>query len=111
MVFDRKLANVFKHPISVLRDNDARMGLQTLHIYAKIKNMFKHTNSALRDNDAQMALRTLNKYENNGEYTNIRLAFCASMPHGWTKSTRCASEKPSRFSETMTIKFDTLILI
>ena len=107
----QKQHNVFKHTNSVLRDTGVQMRGQTLNIYAKTWNVFKHTNSVLRDNDAQSGLRTLNKYVKKVMYTNIRLAFCASMPHGWTKSTRRKAEKVIRFSKTMTIKFDTLILI
>ena len=59
----------------------------------------------------RVALRTLNKYVKKVMYTNIRLAFCASMPHGWTKQPRREAEIPSRISNYMTIKFDTLILI
>ena len=77
----------------------------------KIVNVFKHTFSVLRDNGAQMALQTLNIYRKKVKYTNIGLAFCASMTHGWTKSTRCAIKKPIDFSIYVTIKFDTLILI
>ena len=77
----------------------------------KITNVFKHTFSVLRDNDAQMALQTLNIYGKKVKYINIGLAFCASMTHGSTKSTRWALEKGNDFSIYVTIKFDTLILI
>ena len=77
----------------------------------KNTNMFKHTNSVLCDNDAQMALQTLNIYDNKAKYINIRLAFCASMPHGSTKQPRWCSKKVIVFSIYVTIKFDTLILI
>ena len=77
----------------------------------KNTNVFKHTFSVLRDNGAQMALQTLNIYGKKVKYINIGLAFCASMPHGSTKSTRCTTEKSIEISIYMTIKFDTLILI
>ena len=51
----------------------------------KSTNVFKHRISVLRDNDAQIELQTLNIYEKKDKYTNIRLAFCASMTHGLTK--------------------------
>ena len=77
----------------------------------KIINVFKHTFSVLRDNDAQMALQTLNIYGKKVKYTNIGLAFGASMPHGSTKSTRREAYKTSQISIYTTIKFDILILI
>ena len=82
-----------------------------MRIDQKITNVFKHTFSVLRDNDAQMAPQTLNIYEKKGEYINIGLAFCASMPHGSTKSPRWEASKAIEISIYMTIKFDTLILI
>ena len=56
-------------------------------------NVFKHTFSVLRDNAAQMALQPLNKYETKTKYINIGLAFCASMTHRSTKTTRWTAEK------------------
>ena len=76
-----------------------------------VTNMFEHTFSVLRDNDAQMALQTLNIYDKKAKYTNIGLAFCASMPHGSTKSTRWGASKIIETSIYMITKFDTLILI
>ena len=65
-----------------IHDNYARIGLRAYFLSKKNTNMFKHTNSVLRDNAAQMGLQTLNIYEKKAKYINIRLAFCASMPHG-----------------------------
>ena len=44
---------MFKHTNSVLRDNDAQMELQTLNIYEKNK-VYKHWISVLRVNAARM---------------------------------------------------------
>ena len=77
----------------------------------KITNVFEHTFSVLRDNGAQMAPRKLNIYGKKVKYTNIGLAFCASMPHGSTKRARRGSDKGTQISIYTTIKFDILILI
>ena len=82
-----------------------------MKIDQKNTNVFKHTFSVLRDNGAQMALQTLNKYSKKTKYTNIGLAFCASMPHGSTKQPRRKPSKVIDFSIYVTIKFDTSILI
>ena len=80
-----------------IRDN----GAQTQFIYAKFKKqstMYLNIWIAIY---ATMTHRwwvqTLNKYEKQGEYTNICLAFSMSMTHGLTKWPRCAPAKHSRF--------------